>query len=236
MFKIEVCLTPELIHLYQPEGKIVVVTDIFRATSSMVAGLASGVALIKPVASIAESEVFHTNGFFRAGERNGKKIEGFELGNSPLEFILEKYIGERIVMTTTNGTRAISLSQQAEKVIIGAFLNLQAVINFLLKPQNDVLIFCAGWKGKFSMEDTLFAGALCQALEGTYESSGDDSVLAAKSLYSNAEIDLYHYLKSANHTKRLSGLQFENDIKFCLEKNRFETIPIINNGFIENMK
>ncbi|UZR94489.1 2-phosphosulfolactate phosphatase [Chondrinema litorale] len=233
MYNIEVCLSPELIHLYQPEGKTVVVTDIFRATSCMVSGLAKGVKQIKTVAEIEESVPFHEQGYFRAGERNGNKIEGFELGNSPFDFIEEQYIGERIVMTTTNGTRAISLSQKADQIVIGAFLNLKAVTEYLSQPEKDLLIVCAGWKGRFSMEDTLFAGALCSELKDNYESN-DDSALAANSLYQLAKNDLYGYLLQASHTKRLDGLKFKKDIHFCLDKNQFSNVPVLKEGFIEN--
>jgi len=234
MAKIEVCLTPAMIHLFDPKGKIVVVTDIFRASSSMVSGLARGIKKIKPVAKVAESVIWHEKGFLRAGERNGVKVEGFDLGNSPFEFMDEQYSNKSIVMTTTNGTKAIHVAEAADEILIGAFLNLAAVGEYLQHNNSkDVLIICAGWKNHFSMEDTLFAGALATLLLADYEIEGDAS-LAAITLYEAAKSDLYAYLQNAGHAKRLSGLNFEKDIRFCLECNRFTNLPVIVNGFIKN--
>lgn len=234
MAKIEICLTPALIHLFDTKGKIVVVTDIFRASSSMVSGLAKGVEKIKPVAEVAESVPWHEKGFLRAGERNGVKVEGFDLGNSPFEFMEEQYKNANIVMTTTNGTKAIHVAAAADEIVIGAFLNLAAVAKYLQKENSkDILIICAGWKNHFSMEDTLFAGALTSLLSSPYEIEGD-ATLAAITLYEAAKGDLYAYLQNAGHAKRLSGLNFEKDIRFCLQCNRFTNLPVIVNGFIKN--
>ncbi len=230
---LEVCLTPELIKLHEVEGKTIVVTDIFRAASSMVAGLATGLSKIKPVSKVSDSEEWHKKGFLRAGERNGVKISGFELGNSPFDFMDARPVTE-VVMTTTNGTKAIAVAAAASQVIIGAFLNLETVANYLKENVNrDVLVICAGWKGRFSMEDTLFAGALCQLLGERFNIENDEAY-AALALYEKAKDDLYGFLKNAGHAKRLRGLDFEKDIRFCLECNRFDNLTVIDKGFIVN--
>ena len=233
MSTLEVCLTPELIHLHEVEGKTVVVTDIFRATSSMVSGLATNVSKIKPVSKVSDSEEWHKKGFLRAGERNGVKIPGFELGNSPFDF-MEVSSGSELVMTTTNGTKAIAAAAEASQIVIGAFLNLGTVVNYLkINNSKELLVICAGWKGRLSMEDTLFAGALCHLL-GDHFKIENDEAYAALALYEKAKNDLYGFLKNAGHAQRLRGLNFEKDIRFCLECNRFDNLTVIDKGFIVN--
>ncbi|MEQ9302757.1 MAG: 2-phosphosulfolactate phosphatase, partial [Marinoscillum sp.] len=158
MNQVEVCLTPDLIKQYTLEGKIVVVVDIFRATSCMVTGLAYGVKSIVPVATVDDCFEMGKKGLITAGERGGKKIDGFEIGNSPFDYMQEKFKGQTIAVTTTNGTKALLASLQAEEILIGAFLNLRAIANYISSSTKDVVIHCAGWKGTVNTEDTLFAG------------------------------------------------------------------------------
>ncbi|WP_339609210.1 2-phosphosulfolactate phosphatase, partial [uncultured Roseivirga sp.] len=149
--KIDVCYTPDLIHQFEVENKTVVVIDILRATSCMVAGLGSGIQSITPVASIEECEALGEQGYIMAGERGGEKVEQFHMGNSPFDYMKPELKGKKVATTTTNGTQAIELSKNAKEVIIGSFLNLNAVVNHLMKCNNDVLLFCAGWKGRYNL-------------------------------------------------------------------------------------
>ncbi len=226
MKKIDVCFSPNLLNLYDLERKIVIVVDILRATSCMVAGLASGVKSITPVASLEECANLMKQGFIGAGERHGHKVEGFDLGNSPFEYISETVKGKKIAMTTTNGTQALVLSKDASQILIGAFLNLSFLANYLKNQSGDVLIVCAGWKGKFCIEDTLFAGALAKELTDSFYSE-DDSVLAAQTLYEIAKDDMYSYLLQSSHYKRLSHLEGGRDVEFCIQKDKFEVLPIL---------
>ncbi len=226
MKKIDVCFSPNLLNLYNLEEKIVIVVDILRATSCMVAGLASGVKSITPVASLEECANLMKQGFVGAGERNGHKVEGFDLGNSPFEYMSEALKGKKIAMTTTNGTQALVLSKGASQILIGAFLNLSFLANCLKNQSGDVLIVCAGWKGKFCIEDTLFAGALAKELANDFYSE-DDSALAAQTLYEIAKDNMYNYLLQSSHYKRLSHLEGGRDVEFCIQKDKFEVIPIL---------
>jgi 2-phosphosulfolactate phosphatase len=224
---LEICLTPDLLRLYNLKEKTVVVTDIFRATSCMVAGLANGVEEVVPVATVAEALKWREQGYVAAGERNGIQVEGFDIGNSPFEHMTQQ--GRKIVMTTTNGTQAIHYSRHhAKEVIIGAFLNLNAVLSYLRQKQRSVIVLCAGWKGRFNMEDTLFAGAVVEALQGEFVLDGDDA-LAALSLYQTAQSNLLEALKPASHYQRLirTNANAEEDMRFCLEMNRFDVLPIL---------
>lgn len=227
MKKLATCFSPNLLNLYTLEEKIVVIVDILRATSCMVAGLGSGVKSILPVATLDECMALKNEGYVCAGERDGHRVAGFDLGNSPFEYISEAMQGKKIAMTTTNGTQALVMSKNAAQIMIGAFLNISFLASYLKSQPNDVLIVCAGWKGKFCIEDTLFAGALASQLIETFESN-DDSTLAARTLYQSAKDNLYEYLLHSSHYKRLSHLEGGKDVAYCIEMNKFEVVPIWN--------
>src|SRR5690606_28047308 len=202
MKKIEVCLSPELIHLYDLNQKMVVVVDIFRVTSTMVTALANQVHSITPIADLETCRNYQKQGYVIAGERDGLPAEGFELGNSPLSYLDNAFADKKIAMTTTNGTLAIEKSKPGSKeILIGSFLNLKATANYLSSKDNDVVIFCAGWKGRYNLEDSLYAGALVEALAVTH-TMDCDGALAMKTLYQTVNLGLYDFLNQASHAKR----------------------------------
>lgn len=223
MNSIEVCFSPELIHLHEVSGKLVVVVDIFRATSTMVAALAHGVTEILPFADLESCRAMQAQGYLIAGERNGLTAPGFELGNSPVAFLEGNYAGKKLAMTTTNGTVAIEKSKGAASILIGAFPNLQATATYIQSRNLDVLIHCAGWKGRFNLEDSLYAGALVQALSGSHTNQ-EDGALAMGSLFAQEGNNLASYLAQASHAKRLQNHGIEADIAFCLSLNRYEQV------------
>src|ERR1700761_9039250 len=181
---LEVCLSPALLSLYNVEEYIVVIVDIFRATSSICYGIENGAEAIIPVAEVDECLAYHDKqtGYLLAAERNGEVVEGFDFGNSPFSYTKEKVAGKTIVLTTTNGTQALHLSRKAKKIVIGSFLNLTALCNWLKKQDENILLVCSGWKNNFNLEDTLFAGAVVEQLKaGNFKT--DDSAIAANDLY-----------------------------------------------------
>jgi 2-phosphosulfolactate phosphatase len=225
--KLEVCFTPSLLPLYDIENSIVVVIDIFRATSSICYGIANGASAIIPVGTVEECASNKDGVCLLAAERDGKVVEGFDFGNSPFSYTPEKVKGKTIVLTTTNGTYAIQESKaKAYQIIVGSFLNLEAVTNYLKSQDKNILLLCAGWKNKFNLEDTLFAGAVSHLLskEG-YEQ--DDSSYAAEDLYLQAKNDLANYTAKASHGKRMQKLNLLEDIKFCLQQNLTDSIPVL---------
>lgn len=224
MKKIDVCLSPELIHLYSVTDRVVVVVDILRATSCMTTAFAHGIKSITPFANLEDCLLMKGKGYITAGERNGEKVTGFDLGNSPFEYMNEQLKGKRIAFTTTNGTQAIAKSRQAREVIIGSFLNLASVTEYLKSTQHDVLIICAGWKGKVNLEDTLFAGALVENLNDHIEPDCD-APLAAQHLYNQAKSDLVEFLKNSSHVKRLNRLNIHKDIEFCMTESLYSVVP-----------
>ena len=223
MNNIEVCLTPELIHQHELEGKIVVVVDIFRSTSCIVTGLANGVAAIKPVGEIDETLELGKRGYIMAGERGGKKVDGFDMGNSPFEYMEEDLVGKKVAISTTNGSKTILKSAGADEILIGAFLNLKATVDYLLDQKKSVVIHCAGWKGAVNIEDTLYAGALIDELVEEMETSGDSAILAHQLYVGNHE-NTEAIAGESSHAKRLTGFGVEKDLVFCMTENEYNIV------------
>lgn len=225
--RIEVCLTPALLHLYDVSNSIVVVIDILRATSSMVYGLDNGATAIIPVAHVEDCLAYADKGFLLAAERDGEVVEGYDFGNSPFSYVKEKVAGKTVVVTTTNGTKALHMAREtAHQVVIGSFLNLQALCDWLKVQNKSVLLLCAGWKDQFNLEDTLFAGAVVTELRKDF-THFDDSSVAAEDLYQFAKHDLRKYLHKSSHSHRLAQLNIEEDVVFCLQLNICNTIPVL---------
>jgi 2-phosphosulfolactate phosphatase len=220
MKTVSTCISPQLLPLHDITEKVAVVVDILRATSSMTTAFAYDVASITPVPTLADCRMLKEKGFITAGERGGQKVEGFDLGNSPFEFMDHELNGKDLAFTTTNGSQAILSVVEASKVVLGSFLNLSATANFLKKQNQSVLILCAGWKGKFNIEDTLYAGALAGMLQQEF-SFEDDATLAAYSLYQYAADDLLQFLMKGSHANRLAGFKNHKDLEFCVQQDKF---------------
>jgi len=228
---IDVCLTPDLMHLYSVSGRTVVVVDILRATSCMTTALAHGVKSITPFARLEDCLAMKDAGYYTAGERDGQRVDGFDLGNSPFEYMEEHLKGKNIAFTTTNGTQAIARSAGADEIIIGSFLNLSAVAAHLMEVKNNILILCAGWKGKVNLEDTLYAGALVEKLRSAFELECD-APLAAFHLYQCAKQDMNAFLKDSSHVRRLARLNVVKDVQFCLTPDQYNVVPTLVHGTI----
>ncbi|WP_214072867.1 2-phosphosulfolactate phosphatase [Mucilaginibacter sp. dw_454] len=227
--RLEVCLTPALIPLYDVKNYVVVVIDIFRATTSICYGIENGAEAIIPVSQVEECSAYREKGFdyLLAAERNGEVVTGFDFGNSPFSYTKEKVAGKTIVLTTTNGTHALHLSRAAKKIVIGAFINLTSICNWLKQQNENILLVCSGWKNNFNLEDTLFAGAVVEQLKD----AGfvvDDPAIAANDLYQLAKDDLDQYLKKTSHSERLKKLGIEADIEFCLKVDLTTAIPVLD--------
>ncbi len=146
--KVEVCFTPALLPLYTIDSSIVVVIDIFRATSSICYGIENGASAIIPVSQVEECAAYHGTDCLLAAERDGEVVEGFDFGNSPFAYTAEKVAGKTVVLTTTNGTHAIHLSRKAKRIVIGSFFNLSSLSAWLKNQNENILLVCAGWKNK----------------------------------------------------------------------------------------
>lgn len=232
---IDVCLSPDLMHLYPVQDQTVVVVDILRATSCMTTAFAHEIHSITPFAKLPECLALKANGYLTAGERDGKKVDGFDLGNSPFEYMDPSLRGKKIAFTTTNGTQAIAKSIGAKTIVIGSFLNLAAVVKYLRGADTHVLIVCSGWKGKVNLEDTVYAGALVENLKDDFESACDAPIMAQR-LYQMARTDLKGFLKDSSHIKRLERLNIYKDIEFCLTEDLYDIVPAITDNVITAVK
>ena len=226
--ELNVCLTPALLPLFSVEDYIVVVIDIFRATSSICYGIENGAEAIIPVSQVEECAAYREKGldYLLAAERDGSVVEGFDFGNSPFSYTKEKVACKTVVLTTTNGTHALHLSRSAKKIVIGSFLNLTALSNWLNTQNESVLLVCAGWKNNFNLEDTLFAGAVIEQLKDKGFAL-DDAAIAANDLFQVGKNDINQYLKKTSHGERLKKLGIEKDIEFCLQVDLTTAIPVL---------
>lgn len=213
--------------LYDLKNSIVVVIDILRATSSMVYGIDNGATAIIPVAQVEDCLAYAEHGYLLAAERNGEVVAGYNFGNSPFSYSAEHVAGKTVVLTTTNGTKALHMARAtAQQVVIGSFLNLQALCDWLKEQSQDVLLLCAGWKDSANLEDTLFAGAVVKALRSEFVAFDDSSVIA-EDLYGLAQHDLGAYMNKSSHSHRLAALNIGEDVKFCLQLNICQAIPVL---------
>ncbi len=228
MKSVEVCLTPDLIQHFSLKGKVVVVVDIFRATSCIVTGLAYGVNAIYPVATVEECKTYKNKGMIIAGERGGEKVSGFDVGNSPYEYMNDEFLGKDIAVTTTNGTQAILKSVGADQILIGAFLNLRAMADHISDIDKNIVIHCAGWKGMVNIEDTLFAGALINEIKSTHQVLGDAAFMS-EHLYQHHHMTLLQTAHNSSHAKRLAAFGIEKDLDFCMEMSLYSIIPSYQN-------
>jgi 2-phosphosulfolactate phosphatase len=224
---LDVILTPNLLSLYPLEDKVVVVIDVLRATTTMTVALDQGAVSVIPVESIEECLSYQDKpNHILAGERGGQKVPGFQYGNSPFEFMDGVVKGKTLVLTTTNGTRAIEHAKGAYKVIVGGFLNFTALTNWLLNESRDTLLLCSGWRDKFNLEDTVFAGAIVHHLKEFFYVDSD-AAFAAEKLYINSRRDMMHFMKNSSHYRRLARFGVINDIKYCLRPDLTNVVPVL---------
>jgi 2-phosphosulfolactate phosphatase len=236
-YRVEVCFMPGQYPLYAQDMGIVVVIDVLRATSAMVAAFENGVDRIIPVSTIEEARHYiGREGYIAAAERNGEVVDGFAYGNSPLAYVGQDLRGKTIVMTTTNGTKAINLAKDARKLVIGSFLNLTALSDWLVKQNDNILLLCSGWKDKFNLEDSVFAGAVMERLlESGRFGVEEDSSIAAKYMYMAARDNFMSILKAAPRRRRIQQLQLLPDVKYCLTPDQSTAIPILVDGELVRM-
>lgn len=236
--KVEVVYSPALFPVYFDNNDcIVVVIDVFRATSAICAAFESGVDSLIPVATLEEAIEYKQKGFKVGAERNAEIVEGFDFGNSPLTFKDGRFKNESLVLTTTNGTKALEMAKPANKVVIGSFTNLSALCDYVEKEDKDVLLLCAGWKDRFNLEDTLFAGAVAQKISQNLRFSNlSDSSIAAINMYDSAKDDLFEFLGESSHRKRLSRLNMEEDIIYCLTKDQSDIVPVLEGDVLVRNK
>jgi len=231
--KIEVCFSPALYPYFENPEAIVVVTDVLRASSAICTAFMNGVERIIPVRTLEEAKEFKSKGYKVAAERDGIVKDFADFGNSPFNFTEERVKSQHIVYSTTNGTQAVQLASSGHEVLIGAFLNLSALSDYAAVSSRDVLILCAGWKNKFNLEDTLFAGALTDKLlqTGKFETICD-SAIASHDLWNIAKENLLAYVDKAAQRHRLKKNGLDDVIEYCLTADLTRIIPVLNNDYL----
>lgn len=226
-------LSPALLNLYDLNNTVVVIIDVFRATSTIASALYNGAKCIIPVDSVPKAiEISRNIGAIAAGERDGKLAEGLSHGNSPLEYTPEFIANKTLVLTTTNGTRLLhmALERGADTILSGSFPNLSAVCGYLIKEKKNVLLGCAGWKDRFNLEDTLFAGAVIDKVKDHFTIHCDSSLMA-ENMYNQHKDNMMDFVPKFTHYHRLvERFGLIDDIGFCLTNDIANVLPIYQDG------
>jgi len=221
-------------------GKTVVISDVLRATSTIVTAIANGAKCVIPVGDMSEasriSQSVNSEDYLLCGEKDGVKIEGYHFGNSPLEYTNEAIEGKSLIFNTTNGTKAIKKSLSADAIYIASFLNLNVVVETLRETNTEIVIVCSGWKGRLSLEDLMLAGNIIFELSGgNLKSTARDGAKVAFTIFERFENNLESVILNSNHATRLKELVFDTeDIAYCCMKNTTDVLPILKEGIITN--
>lgn len=227
------CISPALLHLYDLSNSVVVIIDVFRATSTIASALHNGAKAVIPVDSVPKAiEISKRIDGIAAGERDGMIAEGLKHGNSPLEYPKEFIENKTLVLTTTNGTRLLqmALDKNADAIISGSFPNLSAVCDYLLQQNKNVVLGCAGWKDRFNLEDTLFAGAVISNIKKNFEIHCDSSLMA-ETMYAKQKNKLLEFAPQLTHYHRLvERFGLIEDIRFCLTPDVANVLPVYTDG------
>ena len=233
--KISVYHTPEEV----PTGSLpdcAIAIDVLRATTTIAAAFNAGAEAVQVFSDLdkllSESERWPPESRIRAGERGGQKVDGFDLGNSPLDHAPSQTKGKRLFMSTTNGTRCLQRIQEVPLVLTAALTTRQAVVDYLVANQpNTVWLVGSGWEGEYSLEDTVCAGAIIQ--RGIEQANLDlastidnDAALAAMSLYCHWQTSLNKLLYQASHGQRLLSKDNTADINYCAQLDILNIVPV----------
>lgn len=226
-------LSPALLHLTNLKDAIVVIIDVFRATSTIATALFNGAERVIPVAAVEDCKRLGSEipNAVTAGEREGKVIEGLQYGNSPAEYPREFIEGKTLVLTTTNGTRLLHMAfaRGCAGVVTGSFPNLSSVCEYLASQNQNVVLGCSGWKDMFNLEDTLFAGAVIDRIRERF-SIHDDASLMAQQIYRLHESHLFRFIQNTTHWHRLATYGLEKDLKYCISADVANVLPEYKNG------
>lgn len=240
--RIDFHFTPNQADELTLRDKTVVVIDVLRASTSIVTALSNGAREIIPATTVESamkiSGNLAGNTVILGGERNGKRIEGFNLGNSPLEYTEERVRGKAIIFTSTNGSQAIVRARYAHELVVCGFINISTVADFLRERPRDVVILCAGRNGMFSMEDTVCGGMLLSRVvdETAAETSLSDGAMAAMVLSRSYGKGLLKMVKSTEHGRYLEEIGFGEDLKICVAVDSVPVLPILEGNVLRRRR
>jgi 2-phosphosulfolactate phosphatase len=218
--------------------RTVVVIDVLRATSVMVHAMSQGASEIIPVATVEEAfqmgKVLPRGSVILGGERGSKKIPGFDLGNSPKEYVAESVRGRKLILTTTNGTKAFHLVSQGKEILVGSFLNIEALAQRCLELNRDLLIFPSGDEGNFSLEDNLCGGMLIEQImkKSVKRIALTDASHCVRILHERFKTNILEALRLSHHGKELIKRGFGEDLVFCAQMDITNIVPEFKDGAI----
>lgn len=219
------------------EGRIAVVIDVLRATTTITRALSAGARAIQPAADRAGierlAERAEDGSYLRAGERDGVKIDGYDLGNSPLDYTAETVADKTVLLTTTNGTRALAKAGAADKVVVASLLNSERVAEFLRERAQDVVLLCAGRYNRPALEDSLCAGSIVHHLDRLgVEREQTDAAHMVHAFYRRSMDDLAAAVEPSGSVQRLRSIGHERDLPVCLQQDTLPLLPTYADGEI----
>ena len=226
---------PRNVSAMKAEGKVFIVIDVLRATTTIIEALSNGCAEVIPVVTVDEAfdlaKRLPREDTLIAGERGGLKVDGFDLGNSPREYTRDVVSGKRVILITTDGTKALQRVAGCEFVLVGGFTNAHAVVQRCMALKADPVMVPAGLRGGFSLEDVVCGGMMIDLLEKNGVAL-TDGARAACILYKDFDRDLPEMARTSEHGRELIQLGFEEDLGFCAQTNVSSSVPVFREGSI----
>ncbi|EYE88497.1 2-phosphosulfolactate phosphatase [Fervidicella metallireducens AeB] len=230
--KISLIPSIEYVDRIDLKGKVAVVIDVLRATSVIITALSNGAKEVVATTEIDETFKLKNNNSIIGGERKALKINGFDLSNSPLEYQENIVRGKRVILNTTNGTKAINKCSDGAYVFIGGIINGKAVSKKIAEIGKDVVFVCSGTDGKFSLDDYICAGKIIYNLLEIKNGELEDLAATAYMAYRDNKGDLFSYVKMASHYKYMISIGLEEDIEYCFQEDIVDIVPEVKNGKI----
>ncbi len=237
--KIEVFFSPVGIDELGMRGRNVIIIDVLRATTTICTALSNGAREVIPTADIENATKISSNlssdSRLLGGERQGKKIDGFDLGNSPAEYTPEKVKNRSIIFTTTNGAGAIHKCRYASTALVASFVNVSAIVETVVEIGGTWTILCSGRQGAFSVEDATCAGMIISKVKEVTDVDTEDAGLTTLILYKNYKKSLLGMMKKSQHGQYLMSIGFEEDLKFCSIVDGVPVVPVVS-GLVVRIK
>ena len=231
MKKINVCLSPSLYEYYSEDNTIVVMLDAIRASATICTAFMNDVELIIPVSDKDVAKDYRNRGYIIAGEREGEKLKDFDYGNSPFNFSEENIKGRKLAFTTTNGTQAVNLVKNGKnkniELIIGSFINISALVDFLNRQKKDILILCSGWKFTVNIEDSLLAGRIVDLLIKKDKFEVLEAANLVYNLFLSAGDSYYDFVIANSPRLNSKSKKLEKDFRYCLTEDLTDVIPYL---------
>lgn len=232
--RIDVFFTPGELHNKPLTGRVAAVIDVLRATSTIVEAMANGARSVFPAATMDDAvtlaQTLGRKEVLLTGERGSRKIEGFDLGNSPLEYTRDVVADKVVVMTTTNGTPALVAGSTARKCVVASFLNLNAAANALAEADAPIVLLCSGREGRFSLDDALCAGTYIREIRARNKGPVrmNDGAYAAAALERRYRGRLATVISHTAAARQIVDAGLAEDIAYCLTENRHEIVPVMS--------